>query len=295
MQAAEELGYRPHMAARNLAMGRTGLVALILNDPQILVGSTLFSGLVAAIVTRLENDFNVVVKLPADDASRRALGDRIRPVWYDGAIVVGHRSEDPLLRQLASHAVPTVVLGRPLGTASVSFVDVDNFEGGRLAGVHLASAGRRHMALLAGPSNTSWGIDRTEGFRTGLDEHGCALPPDRITELELTSGSHYHRTLELLEAEPDVDGLFIASETFLPAALAALASQHRRISDDVGLVCYDDGPALKFHNPPITAVRQPIDEIGNALAEMLVDTIDRPSQRRSLILQPELIRPGATV
>ena len=295
LKAAEELGYRPHFAARNLALRRTGLVALILADQQVLVDSTLFSDLVPATVTTLEDDFSVVLSLPIDDAHRSALGDRIRPAQYDGAIVVGHRRDDPLVLQLAANELPTVTLGRPLGSVTASYVDVDNVEGGRLAGAHLASAGRQHSALLAGPFNTSWALDRADGFRAGLEEHQCGLPSDRIAMVDLTTGDSYEQTIQLLDAQPDLDGLLVASESFLPGTLAALASRHRRIPDDVAIVCFDDGPIQKHHDPPLTSVRQPVRDLGKALGEMLIDTVRNPTERRSLILKPELIRAGSSV
>lgn len=288
LAAAKELGYTPNRAARNLVMQRTGLVALVFCDPDQLVGTTFFSELLASMVTRLdEADYRTALILPRE-RRRGQLGDLIGPETYDGALVIGHRARDPMLTGFVKRKLPTVVLGRPLAGPDVSFVDVDNVDAARTATRHLIDVGRRRLLQLAGPEDTTWGVDRVAGF---LGEVGAAAAKGvtgNVQQCAFSADGGYAGTRAALQQWPGTDGILVSSETLLPGVTAALAEEGRRMPDDFALVAFDDGPRLAFANPPITAVRQPLADMGHALARCLLDAMENSSIRQQIYLPAAL-------
>ena len=286
--AAAELGYVPNSSARNLVMRRTGLIALVFAEPSAVLGTTFFSELVASIVTTLdEADYRTVLLLP-DDHRRKSLGDVVRPEAFDGALVIGQRSEHGLARRFVQNGVPTVILGRPMDGLDVSFADIANVDAAVVATTHLIAGGSRHPALLAGPQDTSWGVDRVEGFAKAVAE---ASGPGAEPAIEVCAYAHdggYEAMRRLLAAAPDLDGLLVSSESFLPGALTALAEAGRRVPADVAVVSFDDGPRLAFASPPITAVRQPLAELGAELARLMLAAVEKPSMRINVNLSASM-------
>jgi DNA-binding LacI/PurR family transcriptional regulator len=94
----------------------------------------------------------------------------------------------------------------------------------------------------------------------------------------------------LLAACPDLDGAVVANDLMALGALQALAEHGRRVPDDVAVVGFDDIPLAAEASPPLTTVRQPIAEMGRAMATALLETADGPTPRAPLVLPVEVVR-----
>ncbi|CAM5261727.1 HTH-type transcriptional regulator OS=Streptomyces glaucescens OX=1907 GN=SGLAU_30615 PE=4 SV=1 [Streptomyces glaucescens] len=94
----------------------------------------------------------------------------------------------------------------------------------------------------------------------------------------------------LLERAPDLDAVFAASDLMAVSALAELRRQGRQVPDDVAVVGFEDSVLARHTNPPLTTVRQPVEELGRTMARILLDEITgagRSAQR--LTLPTELV------
>ena len=80
---------------------------------------------------------------------------------------------------------------------------------------------------------------------------------------------------QLLAARPDIDAVFAASDLMAAGALAVLAAAGRRVPEDVAVVGFDDSPVATTTRPPLTSVRQPIEEMGHEMARLLIDARSR--------------------
>ncbi len=95
----------------------------------------------------------------------------------------------------------------------------------------------------------------------------------------------------LLEARPDIDGVFAASDLMAAGALAVLAATGRRVPADVAVVGFDDSPVATTTMPQLTSVRQPIEAMGHEVARLLVDAVEGSDLvPRRVILATELVR-----
>ena len=95
----------------------------------------------------------------------------------------------------------------------------------------------------------------------------------------------------LLAARPDIDAVFAASDLIAAGALSVLAAAGRRVPEDVAVVGFDDSPVATSTRPALTSVRQPIEEMGQEMARLLIDTIEGADRApRRVILATELIR-----
>lgn len=95
---------------------------------------------------------------------------------------------------------------------------------------------------------------------------------------------------ELLEREPRLDAVFAASDVMAAGALGALRAAGRRVPEDVALVGFDDSAIARHTDPPLTTVRQPIEEMGRAMARVLVEEIgSRTTAKRHVVLGTRLV------
>jgi DNA-binding LacI/PurR family transcriptional regulator len=291
-KAVEELGYSPNTAARLLAGGRTGSVALILTEPDLAaMGSSFFALPLRGVMTGIAKASKQLVMLLASNSDE----DETRLLRYlsaghvDGALVVLEAHSSYLPAQLRDAPLPVVYLGRPPEDPDAfSYVDMDNYAGGRLATQELIDAGRTRIGHISGPVDLGAAVDRTAGWRDLLHEH--SLPADAIAHADFSADGGAAAMEELLARHPDLDAVFIASDFMAAGALRVLKTHGKRIPEDVGVVGYDDFLAATL-DPPLSAVRQPLEEMGSMMVSTLLDLLatheSTPVQK---IIKPELTR-----
>ena len=62
-----------------------------------------------------------------------------------------------------------------------------------------------------------------------------------------------------------------------------------RVPEDVSIVGFDDVPLAQHFHPPLTTVRQPVDEIARAATVALLEHIDNGTPLKSRTFPAELI------
>ena len=116
-------------------------------------------------------------------------------------------------------------------------------------------------------------------------------PDSLVASGDFTEEGGLRAMREILDRRPDVDGVFAASDVMAAGALRALRQAGRRVPEDVGLVGFDDSVIARHTDPPLTSVRQPIQEMGRTMARVLLEQIsDGVATRRHVILDTELVR-----
>lgn len=94
----------------------------------------------------------------------------------------------------------------------------------------------------------------------------------------------------LLEDDPDLDAVFVASDPMAMGALRALHQSGRRVPEDVAVVGFDDIGYAKYTEPPLTTVRQPIEGLGQQMVRLLLHRFTGETITAPIILPTELVR-----
>jgi DNA-binding LacI/PurR family transcriptional regulator len=289
--AIRQLGYTPNRAARSLVTRRSDSIAVVITEPPgRLFSDPFFPRLVRGVSGALASrDKQLVLLMPEH-------GDEARTIRYltgghvDGALLVSLHGEDPIPAELLARGVPFVFVGRPPGGTNVSYVDVDNRQGGRRATRHLLEGGCRRVATIAGPEDMPPGIDRLDGYREALREAGLGPGAEIVGHGDFTHDGGAAAMEQLLDECPDIDGVFAASDLMAAGALGVLVARGRRVPEDVAIVGYDDSPIAAATQPPLTSVRQPIEEMGPEAVHLLMDAIERAGRPpRRVVLATELV------
>jgi DNA-binding LacI/PurR family transcriptional regulator len=291
-RAIDRLGYVPNRAARSLVTRRSESIAVVITEPATrLFSDPFFPRVIRGVSTALAaRDLQLVLLMPDDPQEEQRTVRYLTGGHVDGVILVSLHGNDPLPSELAARRVPLVVVGRPLGV-EVDHVDADNRGGAALATRHLLEGGRRRIATITGPADMVAGIDRLAGYRDALSEAGVPVDPELIAVGDFTHEGGTAAMERLLATRPDLDAVFCASDLMAVAALGVLQSDGRRVPDDVAVVGYDDAPIATTTRPPLTSIRQPVEEMGREMVHLLVESMERRDRvPRRVILATELIR-----
>ncbi|MDQ7907806.1 LacI family DNA-binding transcriptional regulator [Phytohabitans sp. ZYX-F-186] len=288
-RAVRELGYVPNLAARTLVTQRTDSIALVLPETATRVFSDdpLFPGIVRGVSQELEAaDRQLVLMMAGSTAShdrieRYAIGRHV-----DGVMFASMHGMDPLPGALARIGMPAVCSGRPLGRPGVPYVDIDHVSGVASAVRHLLDAGRQRIATIAGPQDMVAGIERLAGYRDALrgsDRRSIVAVGDFTRESGALAMRH------LLQDDPKLDAVFVASDLMADGALRTLREAGRRVPDDVAVIGFDDAEFARYTDPPLTTVRQPIIQIGREMVRLLLRLAEGAPVEDSLILPTHLV------
>jgi DNA-binding LacI/PurR family transcriptional regulator len=292
--AVESLGYVPNRAAQSLVTRRTGAVALVVREPvEFGVSDPYLSGMAVMASRALAGTgHHLVLMVAQNDDDHRSVGDYVRSGHVDGVILVSAHLGDPLPRQLLAAHVPLVVGGRPPDPLpGACWVDADNVGGGRVAAHRLLDGGRRVLAAISGPRDMTAAADRLTGFREVVVEAGADRGLVAHGTFTRTSGERAMR--ELLERQPDLDGVFAGSDVTAVGAMRALADAGRGVPDDVAVVGFDDVELARFTDPPLTTIRQPSAEQARVMVAALLAQIRGEPTPAPVILPTELVVRGS--
>jgi LacI family transcriptional regulator len=288
-QAARELGYQAHGAARALAGGSSQTIGFVLRQSaeQVSVDALLSETLWGIGSEAHLGGYRVLVEPLAPESGRYL--DLVRSQRVDGLIVSGPRSDDVELAELVADGFPVVLQGSLPGVEAAS-VDVDNRAGARAAVDHLVGLGHRRIGCVTNaPLAYTAATERLAGYRDALEAAAVEYDARLVIEGAFDATSGWAAMGQLLERAPDLTAVFIASDIVAFGALRALRDAGRRVPEDVSLVGFDDIPLARHFDPPLTTVHLPARALGAAAGRALVDRLAGQDGHGRTVLATELI------
>lgn len=207
---------------------------------------------------------------------------------FGGVLLVGAGDQQPVGVALAASGMPVRSAGRPPAGVGVGYVDVDHVDGARQAAEHLLLSGRRRIGVIGGPRGLPSAQDLLQGFTETMRAAG--VENITVAHGDLGHGSGAHAMRWLLDRCPDLDAVFAISDPMAAGALQALRRTGRRIPDDVAVVGFGDAHFAKRLDPPLTTVRQPVEELAvQATSALLADMAGHAPGDGNPVLPTELV------
>jgi DNA-binding LacI/PurR family transcriptional regulator len=286
LTAISDLGYRPSSAASSLAGHRTRSVGVAIDDFENLWFVDLLRGMRRVFD---ESGHNVSVADRRLNAPlQRDPVDAFLSMQVEG-IVLAMETGGPVPD---FGSVPVVVAGaRDVVPPGADFVANDDAEGARLATEHLIGLGHRRIGHLTG----SGGIAALRRSSYEATMAAAGLTAVVTGSGATTEADGYGATLTLLEAHPDVTGIFAANDVMLLGALAALRERHLAVPDDVSVVGYDNSPLAASHYLQLSTVDDRSADVGTYAAEAILARHDEPDRAPShVLLSPALVVRSST-
>ena len=286
-QASRLLGYQPSRIARNLRVGTTLAVGVVIPD----IENPFFTGVVRGIENVLHAAGYTLLLANSDEVPAREerMLATLRAEGVAGIVFVPIATRRTGYKGLSS-TLPIVAVDRLPAGLRVDLVTVDNVAASRGAVAHLLALGHRDVALIAGPRQHSTAAERQKGYEEALAQAGLSIRPDLVQHGDFREGGGDASMRALLELRHPPTAVFVANNLMTLGALRALHERRQRIPRDVALVGFDDMPWATSLNPPLTAVAQPAHEMGQTAAELLLARIAEPDRPiRHVVLDTTLV------
>ena len=265
--AIAALNYRPNPHARSLSRGRSDTIGLVVPD----VSNPFFARLAAAVEHHAGQAGLGLMLCSSVNRQSRELDyiERLRRNHVDGLLfTTNHQDEDQALRRAIDSSRNIVVMDEDVEGTEVPKVFGDNLQGGQLAARHFIEAGHRKLAYVGGSMNIMTTRERARGFADAVTASGG----DIVVELFGHYTVEYGRAAMamLFDSHPEVTGVFIGSDQVMYGMAELAKERSKRFGQDISIVTYDDVGPLSLLDPPVTAIHQPVEEIGRIGFELLM-------------------------
>ena len=296
LKIARETGYAVNASARNLrrrSADAIGMVIPLRPESGQTLSDPFFLEMVGAVSQAAsERGYDLIINVPKETetiAEQRLL----QTGKADGLIIIGQAGRSTRLDALGPLAKKVVVWGGRDAPTKYTLVGSDNKEGGRLAGEHLMSIGRKRILFL-GPLSLPEVALRYEGFEVAHTSQGLPFDPELKLDVEFGGSAVFQDLRAFIEQGHPFDAVFAASDVLAMTAIMALRAAGRSVPDDVAVVGYDNIGQAQLSTPPLTTIDQNIKAGGEMLVDLLLKQL-AGEEVTSQLMPTRLIVRGSSV
>jgi DNA-binding LacI/PurR family transcriptional regulator len=208
-----------------------------------------------------------------------------------GLIVVISMLTEEDQRHIIDHKLP-VVLVDPLSTPALDIpcIGVTNWSGAKEAVQHLLSLGHTRVGMIAGRSHSPAGSARLHGYRAALEEAGIEFDPAIVRATDFDYDEALAAATQVLHCADRPTAIFAASDAQAMGVLEAARQQELSVPADLAVMSFDDSLVAAMACPPLSAVRQPFEELGHEATRVLIQLADgRPPASLRIELATQLV------
>lgn len=267
-EVIDRLGYVPSSGAVGLARGQSRTVGMLVPSLTWPWMGEVVQGVVDTVEAAEFGLLLFTCNRGADSVER--FTSQVFAGAFDGLLAVEPENTLAMLTALHRRGLPVVLIDDRGRHPEFPHVTAANLEGGASAARHLLAVGRRRPLVLTGPLRFGCVRDRLDGFRAAFAESGHPLEAALVVESDFTEAGGREAVRHLLERGLDFDAVFAHNDLAAMGAMAALRATGLRVPEDVAIVGFDDIPMARLTQPPLTTVRQPMREMGELAARMLL-------------------------
>jgi LacI family transcriptional regulator len=271
MDAVARTGYIVNRRAQGLASGRAQVVGLVVPD--------LDTSYIGEIVRGIDEElaavsYDLMLYTTHKRAHREsAFVANVAAGLADGLLLVLPTDPTAYLDSIRRRSFPFVLIDHGgLGDEGPS-VGATNHQGAYDATSYLIGLGHRRIGFVTGNLEMGCAVGRLAGYRTALCEHRLAIDPALIREGDFMQPRGFDCAAALLSLPEPPTAIFASNDVSAFGVIEAIRDRGLRIPDDVSVIGFDDIPTAASIHPPLTTVRQPLEEMGRQATRMLLEFI----------------------
>jgi len=292
--AIDALGYVPSIAAQRMS-GKRSYLILAINDRERTIadwrsregGDWVDQMLLGGMLKCAEHGYRLIFELvdTHSDYVERELAAALASLRPDGVVLTPPHSDNPLIcRLLADHNIPFARIGSREMNPGIP-ITMDDDGSARAATEHLIALGHRAIGFIAGSSEYSLSEWRIDGWRKAMDEAGLATE-GLLARGDFSYASGLRAAEGLLNRDPRPTAIVASSDQMTLAALEVAVRAGLEVPRDLSLISFDNTPIVRFTQPPLTAVDQPIAATVSRAVELLIEAVKTGERAREVVNVP---------
>jgi DNA-binding LacI/PurR family transcriptional regulator len=293
MSAMSALDYQPNRAARSLRSRRTMQLGYHMPTDQLTPENAFILRFIQAIVRAAAAKGRHILVFTEEADELEVFRELVAMRSVDGFILSSSRVDDPRARFLEQARIPFAMFGRTTPDLPQTWVDIDNLAAIRSAVDHLVARGFDQFAYVGYDAPNHWDLERVEGYRKALAEHGIRAAERSIVQVRNLASVH-EPVGRLLDRQRRPNAIVTGSDVLAAAVVGAARARGLRPGSDIAVVGFDGGFVRQMTDPVLTSVRIPVERIAARLIERCLHEIDAGPSGDPGVIVPTELGPGGT-
>jgi len=293
---AEELGYKPNIAAKSLGSTKHFRLGMLVENYETsrILNQLVFEILMSFRDTASKQGYEIVL-LPTTTEVQKAesIAKLFSDKQLDGAFIMGLKTTDEYFLELKNIKLPCVLFDINIDNEMVSSVGVDSVKGAFLAVEHLIKLGHKKIAFINGHKEAAVSYERLDGFYLAMNRYGIEIDTDLIQYGDFGDKSGETAIENLLKTKKEFTAVFCASDLMAVGAVNMLDNLGYSVPTDISVVGFDDIYIGQYMKPKLTTIRQNRERIGQSAANVLINMVMGQRIGRVMI-EPELVEREST-
>ncbi|QGY47016.1 substrate-binding domain-containing protein [Maribellus comscasis] len=281
---AKELNYRPNQIAKGLRTGKTNTIGLIIAD----MANPFFGKLGREIEKEASLHGYRVMFCSSDEKAENSQKqiEMLQQGQVDGIIISPPEGSEEQILSLEASKTPYVLVDRYFADIDSNYVVVDNFQAAYEGTMHLINNEIRKIACVTTSARLVNMIQRLEGYKKALTDSNIPVLEERIKVMPFSHEKNdvFYAIKELLSAKDRVEAILFTTSKIGVMGLESIHSLGMQVPSDVRVVSFDDPDAYKISFPPISAIAQPLKEIGRESVKILLENIKNKEHKKQKVM-----------
>ena len=276
-QVAKELNYQPNQLAKGLRTGKTNTIGLIIAD----IANPFFGKLGREIEKEASRHGYRIIFSSSDESAEKSKQqiEMLMQSQVDGFIISPPMHSEEQILNLARDKKPYVLIDRYFPEIDSNYIIIDNQEAAYDATIHLVDKAFKRIAFITLNADLVNMNDRLNGYKKALLDSNLLIDEKLIKALPFSHESKdVNNAIKQLigKDKKGIDAILFATSKVGIMGIESLISLGVKIPDDLAIVSFDDPDAYKICYSPVTAMAQPLMEIGKMAVQVLLSEIKNP-------------------
>ncbi|CAD0007253.1 LacI family DNA-binding transcriptional regulator [Flavobacterium salmonis] len=270
---AKLINYRPNQIAQSLRTGKSKILVFMVED----ISNNFFSKL-ARIFEDIAYDKGYKVIFCSnenDDEKSKELISLFNFRQVDGFVVVPSPGLKDTIENLIKDNIPVILLDRFFEGLDCSSVVVNNEKASFDATQHLIDNQFKNIGFITIAPDQSQMQDRLTGYIKAINENGLKPITLEIPYNEVYTVKGKERIRDFFDKEINLDAVFFATNYLTQKGLEIFKENKPSLTNDLGIISFDDNDMYKIYSPTITSVSQPLNDISAKLMEIMLPLLKK--------------------
>ena len=263
------MGTNLNQTARSLRTGNSFTIGLIVED----ISNSFFASIARMIEDKAyAKGYRIIYSSTENNLEKaKELIHLFKSRNLDAYIIAPISGIEKEIEMLLNDNKPVIFFDRNLPSINASYVGVDHYTACYNAIDSFIKEGKTKIAFVTADIKVDQILDRYNGYKAAVDS--AAIGFDENLILKMPFGQTETLTISAIEdllLSHQVDAVFFATNYLAISGLKAIKNIKRKISKDFSVIAYDDHIAFEFHTPQISTVKQPLEEISEAVINLIL-------------------------
>jgi len=289
IKTAEQFNYVPNQIAKSLKTRKTHTIGLIVAE----IFYRYTTGVTRSIEAKAkEHGYTVILGNSHEElVTLKELIDVFINRQVDGLILIAAEKAEAEISYLKKREIPFVLIDRNFPKVEANFIGIDNYKVAFNGTNYLLSQGFKKIAFINLHSAFHHLHERDRGYTEALQNAGLKYKNQLHRHIRKSSfDEDMQKAIEELTTDGQCDAIFFATDTLAIEGLKRIVGLGVKVPGSMGVMSFDEAEAFSLFNCPVTYYRQPLEEIGNAAVDLLVEVMQDHLIEKEICLESTLVK-----